>query len=87
MSLYQLEVIRVRLAYETKRDARSSLRSICQQIYHERPYARVAAPLSGAPSVVQDAVSAAVPRSGIVARLRGRSGSDHTPRPGRPANS
>ena len=34
---YPLEVIRVRLAFETKHDSRSSLRSICQQIYHEHP--------------------------------------------------
>ncbi|KAL2023432.1 hypothetical protein VTK56DRAFT_2789 [Thermocarpiscus australiensis] len=35
---YPLEVIRVRLAFETKKDGRSSLRSICKQIYHERQY-------------------------------------------------
>ena len=34
---YPLEVIRVRLAFETKRDARSSLSEICKQIYHEQP--------------------------------------------------
>ena len=34
---YPLEVIRVRLAFETRRDARSSLSDICKQIYHERP--------------------------------------------------
>ncbi|KAI9821718.1 MAG: hypothetical protein M1827_002299 [Pycnora praestabilis] len=34
---YPLEVIRVRLAFETKRDSRSSLSSICKQIYHEHP--------------------------------------------------
>jgi solute carrier family 25 protein 16 len=33
---YPLEVIRVRLAFETKKEGRSSLRSICKQIYHER---------------------------------------------------
>lgn len=33
---YPLEVIRVRLAFETKKDSRSSLSSICRQIYHER---------------------------------------------------
>ncbi len=35
---YPLEVIRVRLAFETKRDSRSSLSSICKQIYHEKPH-------------------------------------------------
>lgn len=34
---YPLEVIRVRLAFETKNDGRSSLSSICKQIYSERP--------------------------------------------------
>lgn len=34
---YPLEVIRVRLAFETKRDSRSSLTRICRQIYHEQP--------------------------------------------------
>jgi len=33
---YPLEVIRVRLAFETKKDSRSTFRSICRQIYHER---------------------------------------------------
>lgn len=32
---YPLEVIRVRLAFETKRDSRSTLTSICKRIYHE----------------------------------------------------
>ena len=34
---YPLEVIRVRLAFETKRDSRSSFTRICRQIYHEHP--------------------------------------------------
>ncbi|KAL9116330.1 MAG: hypothetical protein Q9187_007143, partial [Circinaria calcarea] len=34
---YPLEVIRVRLAFETKHDTRSSLSSICKQLYHEHP--------------------------------------------------
>jgi len=34
---YPLEVIRVRLAFETRRDHRSTLSSICKQIYHEQP--------------------------------------------------
>lgn len=33
---YPLEVIRVRLAFETKQDSRSSLKRICSQIYHEK---------------------------------------------------
>jgi solute carrier family 25 (mitochondrial carrier protein), member 16 len=34
---YPLEVIRVRLAFETKREGRSSLINICRRIYNERP--------------------------------------------------
>ncbi|KAI9757163.1 MAG: ubiquitinyl hydrolase 1 [Chaenotheca gracillima] len=34
---YPLEVIRVRLAFETKRDSRSTLSTICRQIYNEQP--------------------------------------------------
>ena len=34
-STYPLELIRVRLAFETKHSSRSSLRSICRSIYHE----------------------------------------------------
>ncbi|TAQ88791.1 hypothetical protein B7494_g2887 [Chlorociboria aeruginascens] len=32
---YPLEVVRVRLAFETKRDSRSSLSAICRRIYYE----------------------------------------------------
>ena len=62
---YPLEVIRVRLAFETKRDSRSSLRRICSQIYHEQPpvVRRSGGPLAdGAP---------VVPRSGLVNFYRG----------------
>lgn len=41
---YPLEVIRVRLAFETKKDSRSSLSSICRQIYHEHPHNISASP-------------------------------------------
>lgn len=34
---YPLEVIRVRLAFETKKDSRSSLSEICKRIYNEAP--------------------------------------------------
>lgn len=34
---YPLEVIRVRLAFETKKDSRSSLSAICRRIYNEKP--------------------------------------------------
>lgn len=45
---YPLEVIRVRLAFETKLENRSSLSAICSQIYHERP----SLPLSTSPSSI-----------------------------------
>ncbi|AEO66850.1 uncharacterized protein THITE_2088327 [Thermothielavioides terrestris NRRL 8126] len=81
---YPLEVLRVRLAFETKKDHRSSLRSICKQIYHERQYqkppttaATVAAELAGAPSAraaattIATAAPALAPRFGLVNFYRG----------------
>ncbi|KAK3318503.1 mitochondrial carrier domain-containing protein [Apodospora peruviana] len=77
---YPLELIRVRMAFETKREGRSSLRSICKQIYNEHrntkalaqdlqnaqvSTARVAA------TAAADAVSVAAPRSGLVNFYRG----------------
>lgn len=66
---YPLEVIRVRLAFETKRDSRSSLRSICRQIYHEHPYAKPVIPKLS--HTATEAVVAVVPRSGLVNFYRG----------------
>ena len=62
---YPLEVIRVRLAFETKKDSRSSLSSICRQIYNEHP-----------PNVARSSTSIAVvatsiPESGLVNFYRG----------------
>lgn len=77
---YPLEVIRVRLAFETKRDGRSSLTSICRQIYHEHPVEKPtpALSLSHAPAPVTAAAEAAAstihsvaPRSGLVNFYRG----------------
>ena len=48
---YPLEVIRVRLAFETKSDARSSLSEICKQIYHEKPPASAQQLSSAATSI------------------------------------
>lgn len=68
---YPLEVIRVRLAFETKRDSRSSLVRICRQIYHEHP-PRPEALAGHNPAVVaSDAVNKAVPKSGLVNFYRG----------------
>ncbi|KAL8809459.1 MAG: hypothetical protein Q9223_006948 [Gallowayella weberi] len=64
---YPLEVIRVRLAFETKHEARSSLGSICKQIYHERPITK---PSHSA--VLGEAVPALpTPRSGLINFYRG----------------
>ncbi|OAA32449.1 mitochondrial carrier protein LEU5 [Moelleriella libera RCEF 2490] len=76
---YPLEVVRVRLAFETKRDGRSSLASICKQIYNERPVEKSAtARLPNAPApmtvVAESAATAAnsiVPRKGLVNFYRG----------------
>ena len=69
---YPLEVIRVRLAFETKREGRSTLTSICRRIYYEHP--TVAPPSSsrgaiGAATGVLEEV--AVPKYGIANFFRG----------------
>lgn len=64
---YPLEVIRVRLAFETKQDSRSSVSRICKQIYQEHPPRPTSTvPLPGAASVV-----VATPSSGLVNFYRG----------------
>ncbi|MCJ1362671.1 hypothetical protein MMC16_001777 [Acarospora aff. strigata] len=82
---YPLEVIRVRLAFETKRDSRSSLTSICKQIYREQPRLPQAAPpttLSSSTSPISTVVTSTVastsatlqtvtPRSGLANFYRG----------------
>ncbi|KAH7160944.1 mitochondrial carrier domain-containing protein [Dactylonectria macrodidyma] len=64
---YPLEVVRVRLAFETKREGRSGLTQICRQIYHERPIA----PATQGASAAEAAVLAATPRAGIFNFYRG----------------
>jgi solute carrier family 25 protein 16 len=68
---YPLEVIRVRLAFETKRDSRSSFTRICRQIYHERPPELQdlanRSPVAAAANVAQQAV----PKSGLANFYRG----------------
>ena len=82
---YPLEVIRVRLAFETRRDHQSaSLSRICRQIFHEQPPAR--APAGSTASTLLNAAtdishghlraaathtSEAVPRSGLINFYRG----------------
>ncbi|KAL9618604.1 MAG: hypothetical protein Q9160_006715 [Pyrenula sp. 1 TL-2023] len=62
---YPLEVIRVRLAFETKKDSRSSLTRICKQIYHEHP---IIPPSS---STATEVIKQVAPRSGLVNFYRG----------------
>ena len=76
---YPLEVVRVRLAFETKREGRSSLTSICRQIYNEHPIDKATtARLPNSPPTVQataetaaSAVASAAPRIGFVNFYRG----------------
>ncbi|KAI1610770.1 solute carrier family 25 [Exophiala viscosa] len=68
---YPLEVIRVRLAFETKRDSHSSLSRICQQIYHEQaPQPQTLAGQSPV-AVVSNVVHQAAPKSGLANFYRG----------------
>ena len=62
---YPLEVIRVRLAFETKKDSRSSLARICSQIYHEHP------PIPPAHTTPEAVMQNTVPRSGLANFYRG----------------
>ncbi|KAF3767599.1 mitochondrial carrier [Cryphonectria parasitica EP155] len=75
---YPLEVIRVRLAFETKRDGRSSLSSICKQIYYEHPTLPPAGTQVQGPSAVRaasvaatPAVEAVAPKYGLINFYRG----------------
>lgn len=72
---YPLEVIRVRLAFETKRDSRSSLSSICRQIYHEHPTTPLAAAQGhaavSAVSAAASKVEAVAPKTGLINFYRG----------------
>ncbi|CZS96275.1 probable ADP,ATP carrier protein [Rhynchosporium agropyri] len=62
---YPLEVIRVRLAFETKKDSRSSLSDICKRIYNEVP------PPTKPVTPVPAAVMAVAPRAGLANFYRG----------------
>ncbi|CAK7568721.1 MAG: coenzyme A transporter [Sporothrix epigloea] len=71
---YPLEVIRVRLAFETRRDGHSTLASICRRIYSEQSIDRhavaAATPASGG-NLSANAVQAALPQSGLRNFYRG----------------
>ena len=72
---YPLEVVRVRLAFETKRDGRSSLSSICRQIYNESPVQKSAtARLPNLPkpaSAATETIKNVAPRIGLANFYRG----------------
>lgn len=76
---YPLEVVRVRMAFETKRNARSSFSEICRQIYHEQASSRpVAANTETTQSAsmttartVSTSINAVTPRSGLANFYRG----------------
>ena len=67
---YPLEVIRVRLAFETRKDSRSSLSSICRQIYNEHPPSVARSSTSSAPGAMA-VVANTTPESGLVNFYRG----------------
>ncbi|CAL3962758.1 unnamed protein product [Diplocarpon coronariae] len=68
---YPLEVIRVRLAFETKRNARSSLSDICKRIFNEAP--PPTKPITGptVAAVAADTVKAVAPQAGLANFYRG----------------
>lgn len=79
---YPLELVRVRLAFETKHTGRSSLSDICRQIYTERVSSSSAAttpstakvssgPVTATTEGVSAAVNKATPSSGLVNFYRG----------------
>ncbi|KAJ5690642.1 Mitochondrial carrier protein LEU5 [Penicillium macrosclerotiorum] len=79
---YPLELVRVRLAFETKRSSRSSLTDICRQIYHERvvPPSTGSAIAAGtqpasttvaAATTISATANKAIPHSGIANFYRG----------------
>jgi solute carrier family 25 protein 16 len=80
---YPLEVIRVRLAFETRKDNRSSLSDICRRIYCEQPPAQTSLPpiqSSGTPvravaqtlvNTTTTAVRTVTPRAGLGNFYRG----------------
>lgn len=67
---YPLEVVRVRLAWETKKDSRSSLGEICRRIYHEEP-PKLKGPDAGVIGQAEKVVQTVVPRSGLGNFYRG----------------
>jgi len=67
---YPLEVIRVRLAFETRKDSRNSLSSICRQIFHEQP-PNVSSKQTRSPVVPAAVIAATTPKAGLMNFYRG----------------
>ncbi|ORY15563.1 mitochondrial carrier domain-containing protein [Clohesyomyces aquaticus] len=68
---YPLEVIRVRLAFETRQAQRSTLRSICRKIYGEHPTPAVHHPTNPVSAAATTVVETVVPRNGLANFYRG----------------
>jgi solute carrier family 25 (mitochondrial carrier protein), member 16 len=68
---YPLEVIRVRLAFETKKTSRSSFSRICRQIYNEHPPLPSAVTSSPTGGVSAAIVQRVTPQSGLANFYRG----------------
>ncbi|CAK7228097.1 coenzyme A transporter [Sporothrix curviconia] len=68
---YPLEVIRVRLAFETRRDGHSTLASICRRIYTEQSIDRHAVAAASANGGGGGGSGAALPQSGLRNFYRG----------------
>ncbi|KAL1839056.1 hypothetical protein VTJ49DRAFT_1920 [Mycothermus thermophilus] len=64
---YPLEVVRVRLAFETKKDGRHTFRSICKHIYNEGKYGKPTTTLGAATTTA----SAGIPASTSGPPVRG----------------
>jgi len=67
---YPLEVIRVRLAFETKEEARSSLVTIVRKIYSEQA-PRISQPKNSITATATHVVETVTPRSGLSNFFRG----------------
>ncbi|KAL1625268.1 coenzyme A transporter [Diplodia seriata] len=72
---YPLEVIRVRLAFDTRQDARSTFSGICKKIYHEAPPAvNPAGTQAGSSTVARVVTSPVVAAASTVKHVTPRSG-------------
>ncbi|KAK3203980.1 hypothetical protein GRF29_106g1207546 [Pseudopithomyces chartarum] len=68
---YPLEVIRVRLAFETSTDKRSTLPGICRKIYHEQASPTLHNPSNPLSNAAATAVERGVPQTGMANFFRG----------------